>query len=60
MLAAAATMFTLLVGILVNHARLSGLKSDVNSIRTEMSGLRGEMSTLRTDMNVRFEEMKDW
>lgn len=56
MLAAAPTMLTVLVGILVNNARLSDLKSDVNLLRIEV---RGEISTLRADMNVRFDEMKN-
>ena len=56
MLAAAPTMLTVLVGILVNHARLSDLKSDMNTLRTDMNVRSAE---LRADLNLRFEEMKD-
>jgi hypothetical protein len=54
MLAAAPTMLTVLIGILVNNARLSDLKSDVNSLRSDMNARIGE---LRVDMNTRFNEM---
>ena len=57
MLAAAPTMLTVLIGILVNNARLSDLKSDVSSIRTDVNTLRADMNhrsaELRADMNMR-------
>jgi len=56
MLAAAPTMLTVLIGILVNNARLSDLKSDVNTLRADINTRSAE---LRADMNKRFDEMKD-
>jgi len=47
MLAAAPTILTVLVGILVNNARLSDFRIDMNNRLTE----------LRTDINTRFNEV---
>jgi len=49
MLASVPTMLTVLVGILINNARLSDFKSDMDRRFDELS----------RDMDRRFEEMKD-
>ena len=56
MLAAAPTMLTVLVGILVNNARLSDLKLDIN---TRFSELRAEMNARFDSVDRRFDDMKD-
>jgi hypothetical protein len=55
-LSTAPTMLTVLVGILINNARLGDLKSDVN---VRMSELRSHMDSRFDAVDRRFEEMKD-
>ena len=56
MLAAAPTMLTVLIGILVNNARLGDLKTDMNNFRNDMNA---RFSELRADMDRRFDESRD-
>ena len=59
----APTMLIVLVGILINNARLGDLSSSLNSRLNDMHTRIGETNTrigeLRSHMDVRFEEMKD-
>jgi hypothetical protein len=55
-LSTAPTMLLVLVGILINNARLGDLSSSLNSRLNETNTRLGE---LRLHMDVRFEEMKD-
>jgi hypothetical protein len=59
----APTMLIVLVGILINNARLGDLSSSLNSRLDDMHTRIGETNTrigeLRSHMDVRFEEMKD-
>ncbi len=55
-LSTAPTMLLVLVGILINNARLGDLSSNLNSRLNETNTRLGE---LRSHMDVRFEEMKD-
>lgn len=55
-LSTAPTMLLVLVGILINNARLGDLSSSLNSRLNETNNRIGE---LRSHMDVRFEEMKD-
>jgi hypothetical protein len=59
----APTMLIVLVGILINNARLGDLSTSLNSRLTDMHTRIGETNTrigeLRSHMDVRFEEMKD-
>jgi hypothetical protein len=59
----APTMLIVLVGILINNARLGDLSSSLNSRLNNMHTRIGETNTrigeLRSHMDVRFEEMKD-
>ena len=62
-LSTAPTMLIVLVGILINNARLGDLSSGLNSRLNDMHTRIGETNTrigeLRSHMDVRFEEMKD-
>jgi hypothetical protein len=59
----APTMLIVLVGILINNARLGDLSSSLNSRLNDMHTRIGEtnirIGDLRSHMDVRFEEMKD-
>ena len=59
----APTMLIVLVGILINNARLGDLSTSLNSRLNDMHTRIGETNTrigeLRSHMDVRFEEMKD-
>ena len=59
----APTMLIVLVGILINNARLGDLSSSLNSRLNDMHRRIGETNTrigeFRAHMDVRFEEMKD-
>jgi len=66
----APTMLIVLVGILINNARLGDLGNNFNSRFNDLNTRIGEtnariaetntrISELRTHMDVRFEEMKD-
>lgn len=66
----APTMLIVLVGILINNARLGDLSSNFNSRMNDLNTRIGETSgrigdteakigELRSHMDVRFEEMKD-
>jgi len=59
----APTMLIVLVGILINNARLGDLSNSLNSRLNDMHTRIGETNTrigeLRSHMDVRFEEMKD-
>lgn len=59
----APTMLIVLVGILINNARLGDLSSSLNARLNDMHTRIGETNTrigeLRSHMDVRFEEMKD-
>lgn len=59
----APTMLIVLVGILINNARLGDLSSSLNSRLNDMNIRLGDTNTrigeLRSHMDVRFEEMKD-
>ncbi len=55
-LAAMPTMFTVLVGILINNSRLN----DVNSRISDMNGgLNARIDELRAHVDSRFDEMRD-
>jgi hypothetical protein len=56
MLAAAPTMLTVLIGILVNNARLTDFRTDMNNRLTE---LRADMNTRFNEVGRRFDDMKD-
>ena len=69
-LASAPTMLTVLIGILVNNARLSDIKSDINARLGDMNARLGEtnarigetnarIAELRTHMDLRFDETKE-
>ena len=69
-LASAPTMLTVLIGILVNNARLSDMKNDINARLGDMNARISETNAriaetnarigeLRSHMNVRFDETKD-
>jgi hypothetical protein len=59
----APTMLIVLVGILINNARLGDLSSSLNSRLNDMHTRIGEtnirIGELRSHLDVRFEEMKD-
>ena len=59
----APTMLIVLVGILINNARLGDLSTSLNSRLNDMHTRIGEtnirIGELRSHMDVRFEEMKD-
>jgi hypothetical protein len=59
----APTMLIVLVGILINNARLGDLNNNLGSRMNDMNARIGETNTrigeLRSHMDVRFEEMKD-
>ena len=55
-LASVPTMITVLIGILVNNARLSDLRSDMN---LRIGELRADMGNLRADMNRQFADSRD-
>ena len=59
----APTMLIVLVGILINNARVGDLSSSLNSRLNDMHTRIGEtnirIGELRSHMDVRFEEMKD-
>jgi len=56
-------MLIVLVGILINNARLGDLSNSLNSRLNDVHTRIGETNTrigeLRSHMDVRFEEMKD-
>jgi hypothetical protein len=57
------TMLIVLVGILINNARLGDLSNSLNSRLNDMHTRIGETNTrigeLRSHMDVRFDQMKD-
>ena len=59
----APTILIVLVGILINNARLGDLSNSLNSRLNDVHTRIGETNTrigeLRSHMDVRFEEMKD-
>jgi len=69
-LASAPTMLTVLIGILVNNARLSDIKNDISARMGDLNARLGEtnarigetnarIAELRTHMDVRFDETKE-
>jgi hypothetical protein len=62
-LASAPTMLTVLVGILVNNARLSDVKKDINARMGDLNARLGEtnarIAELRAHMDVRFDATKE-
>ncbi len=69
-LASAPTMLTVLIGILVNNARLSDVKNDINARMGDLNARLGDMNArlgetnariaeLRTHMDLRFDETKE-
>jgi hypothetical protein len=63
MLASVPTVVTVLVGILLNNARLSDLKLDMNSrladVNTRIMELRSDMNARFDNVNHRLDDMKD-
>ena len=59
----APTMLIVLVGILINNARLGDLSNSLNSrlndVHTRIGETNARIGELRSHMDVRFEEMKD-
>jgi flagellar capping protein FliD len=57
------TMLTVLVGILINNARLGDLSGNMNARLNDMNAritdTNARISELRSHMDARFEEMKD-
>ncbi len=69
-LASAPTMLTVLIGILVNNARLSDVKNDINARMGDLNARLGDMNArmgetnariaeLRAHMDLRFDETKE-
>ena len=69
-LASAPTMLTVLIGMLVNNARLSDIKSDINARMGDVNAriaetnariveTNGRIAELRSHMDVRFDETKE-
>src|SRR5436309_14121426 len=56
-LAVGLPVLTILVALVVNLAQITGIKSDVGSLRGEITGLRGEITGLRGEMNALRSEM---
>ena len=53
------TMITVLIGILINNARLSDLNSRIGDLHSRLSETNSRIGELRSDMNERFDEMKE-
>jgi hypothetical protein len=62
-LASAPTMLTVLIGILVNNARLSDFRNDINArmgdLNNRMAELRSHMDTRFNQVDVRLDETKE-
>ena len=55
MLASVPTMITVLIGILINNARLSDLRMDMNA---RMGDINRRIDDLRAHVDARFDEMR--
>jgi hypothetical protein len=55
-LATAPTMLTVLIGILINNARLSDLRSHMDA---RLGGIDVRITELTAHMNARFDDMRD-
>jgi hypothetical protein len=58
-LASAPTMLTVLIGILLNNARLSDLNNRITDMNARMAELRQHMDSRFDQVDVRFEETKE-
>jgi hypothetical protein len=58
-LASAPTMLTVLVGILVNNARLSDMNARMGDLNTRLAETNVRIAELRTHMDLRFDETKE-
>jgi uncharacterized coiled-coil protein SlyX len=69
-LASAPTMLTVLIGMLVNNARLSDIKTDINArlgdlnariaeTNARIAETNGRIAELRSHMDLRFDETKE-
>ena len=62
MVASLPTMLVVLIGILINNARLGDLRSDINGrfgdINLRLNDLNSRINDLRTEMNARFDESR--
>jgi hypothetical protein len=59
-LASAPTMLTVLIGILVNNARLSDLNNRMAELTRHMDARFNQVDAQFRQVDVRFEEMKDF
>lgn len=50
-LAVGLPVFAIVVALVVNLVQITGIKTDVGSLRGEMNGLRSEVISLRGEMN---------
>ena len=58
-LASAPTMLTVLIGILLNNARLSDLNNRMGDMNARMGETNARIAELRTHMDLRFDETKE-
>ena len=58
-LSTAPTMLLVLVGILINNARLGDTNTRIGETNSRIAETSSRIAELRSHMDVRFEEMKD-
>ena len=58
-LSTAPTMLLVLVGILINNARLGDTNTRIGETNSRIAETSSRITELRSHMDVRFEEMKD-
>jgi hypothetical protein len=58
-LASAPTMLTVLIGILLNNARLSDLNNRLGDMNVRLGETNARIAELRAHMDVRFDETKE-
>jgi hypothetical protein len=58
-LASAPTMLTVLIGILLNNARLSDLNNRLGDMNARIGETNARIAELRSHMDMRFDETKD-
>jgi len=56
-LAAVPTMITVLIGILINNARMSDMNARMNDMNARMNDMNGRLGDLRTYMDARFDHI---
>jgi hypothetical protein len=54
-LAVGLPVFAIVVALVVNLVQITGIKTDMMSLRGDINGIRGEMNSLRSEINTKLD-----